>query len=510
MLDNVVLKYKSNPRAQQMSKIGGAGLSMILILWLVMQAMSGSEHKQITPGLEKVDTSFLDPRNQDDPFEKEGLVRKIEELTEQVKKGSTAYDVRINELQEGMKSLDKENTELRNEVGNTQRSAEDKFNDKFEILAKQFRERLDDLGEDSQTQRELSEQIMARLPNETIIPPMQNTVSGGENPANQALPAVSDEYASLVKKYQRSKESDSGVSQTAGVEGLQAQNQAGKPGGTTPPNAAPPKQGFNFAVVTADGESPVGPGSGNNAPAGADKPDGKEPKTAAGKKIDEKLEAEKKEAEARDKGIFIPAGSLLQGVLITGVDAPTGVKADAQPHPVLIRIKKEAILPSRFRANLRDCFVIGGATAKLNTGRVYIRSERISCIRNDGGVIEAPMASYASGEDSKIGLSGRIVSKQGSLIARSIMAGFLSGVADAFKPQEVPVLVDSYNTNTQYQQPSAGDVATISAYNGISVAAEKVADYYLALADDLPPVVELNGGRAVELVLMQGVQLAVK
>lgn len=56
------------------------------------------------------------------------------------------------------------------------------------------------------------------------------------------------------------------------------------------------------------------------------------------------------------------------------------------------------------------------------------------------GVIEAKLDSYAVGEDGKAGVRGRVVSKQGQIIAKSLMAGFLGGVSEAFDVNPVPVV----------------------------------------------------------------------
>ena len=54
--------------------------------------------------------------------------------------------------------------------------------------------------------------------------------------------------------------------------------------------------------------------------------------------------------QAAKDALFIPAGTILRGVLLNGLDAPTGQGARSQPTPALVRIKHEAILPNRFRA----------------------------------------------------------------------------------------------------------------------------------------------------------------
>src|SRR5690606_22582002 len=55
---------------------------------------------------------------------------------------------------------------------------------------------------------------------------------------------------------------------------------------------------------------------------------------------------------------YLPATSIISGVVITGLDAPTGQTAQENPFPALIRIKKDAILPNRFRASIEDCHAL--------------------------------------------------------------------------------------------------------------------------------------------------------
>ena len=112
-------------------------------------------------------------------------------------------------------------------------------------------------------------------------------------------------------------------------------------------------------------------------------------------------------------------------MLLNGLDAPTGQGARQQPTPALVRIKHDALLPNRFRADVKECFVIVGGFGDLGSERAYLRAETLTCVRIDGGVIEVPLDAYAVGEDGKVGIRGRLVSKQGALLAKALQAGFL-------------------------------------------------------------------------------------
>ncbi|WP_448216883.1 TraB/VirB10 family protein [Endozoicomonas sp. 2B-B] len=218
--------------------------------------------------------------------------------------------------------------------------------------------------------------------------------------------------------------------------------------------------------------------------------------------------------EDKPKLLRLPAGSLLSGQLITGLDVPTGQGARREPYPVLIRIKASAILPNRYRTNVRECFVLASGYGDLSSERAYLRSETLSCIlkyNDKEEVIERPLEGYIAGEDGKAGLRGRLVSKQGQVMAKAAMAGFLSGISEAFDTKPVPVLSVIPNQNGQIQSPfqsglKGSQALQSSLIKGSNKALEKLADFYLQLADQMVPVIEISAERKVDLILTRGLK----
>ncbi len=222
-------------------------------------------------------------------------------------------------------------------------------------------------------------------------------------------------------------------------------------------------------------------------------------------------EEEPSSSRENDEGAFIPAGSIVSGVLLTGMDAPTGSGARQDPFPATIRINKEAILPNRFRADVRECFMLISGHGDLSSERAYLRSETISCVREDGGVIETGLKGYASGEDGKAGIRGRLVSKQGSIIAKSLMAGFMSGAAEAFDVDPVPVLETSGSGgSTQYQSNYDPKLVQGAVSKGASSAMERIAEFYIDMAEGMYPVIEISAGRQIDVIVTSGAQLKIQ
>lgn len=217
---------------------------------------------------------------------------------------------------------------------------------------------------------------------------------------------------------------------------------------------------------------------------------------------------------SKDTGpdIFLPAGSILSGTLISGLDAPTANQSRQDPFPALLRIKHEAILPNRYRMDIRECFVIASGFGDLSAERAYMRAERISCIKKDGSVIENALDAYSVGEDGKAGVRGRLVSKNGQIIANALLSGFVSGISQAFAPQRV----QSFQTGLVpgdrqvFQYPSPEMLAGQAVMGGVKGAAEQIADYYLDMAKNIFPIVEIDAGRAIDFVVIRGVALQSK
>ncbi len=266
--------------------------------------------------------------------------------------------------------------------------------------------------------------------------------------------------------------------------------QAGPGVGTPVPQPTPQAYG-GIRTIGAPQTPVVTPAASPAAPVAAPRSEGgtvdAPPKTA------QQAEANK-QAET-----YTPSGSMIQGVLLTGLDAPTGQGAMKEPTPVLIRVKKESILPNRYLADFRECMIIAAGHGDLATERAMLRAENLSCIRTDRTVIDVKLQGWVVGNDGKAGVRGRLVSKQGAVLARASLAGLADGISQAF------------SGNVRGQVPGngmdSGYAIESGAFGGASTAMDRIAKYYLDLADQMHPVVEIDAGREVTLVLVRGISL---
>ena len=128
---------------------------------------------------------------------------------------------------------------------------------------------------------------------------------------------------------------------------------------------------------------------------------------------------------------WIPSGSFVPGVLVSGLDAPTGTASSRNPHPVLIHLVETSRIPNLRRMDIARCHVTGAGYGQLASERAHVRLERIACVLRSGDVIDTKIKGYVAGEDGKTGIRGRLVSKQGKILSRGILAGFASGFGGA-------------------------------------------------------------------------------
>lgn len=222
-----------------------------------------------------------------------------------------------------------------------------------------------------------------------------------------------------------------------------------------------------------------------------------------GNKSKKLVVTENKKTESEDEvkslaPIIVPAGSIMSGVLMSGIDAPAGPKASSAPIPSTARVQGEALLPNNRTVDLSDCFITMSTYGDLPSERVYGRTEEINCFSENGTLYSGEIKGYLTGEDSKVGVRGTVVQKTGSLIANTLLAGFGSGISKTMDRQLVP----SINT-TGNQQYTGFDRNTLQSglSMGVSDTLGDVAKYYLNLAEQIFPVIEISGGRNIEIIL---------
>lgn len=182
----------------------------------------------------------------------------------------------------------------------------------------------------------------------------------------------------------------------------------------------------------------------------------------------------------------------MTAMLLTGLDAPTGARAQSQPVPVLMRIKKEAIMPNYASADVKECHLLGSAYGELSSERVNIRGETVSCILADNTAVEGSVKFFVTGEDGKNGVRGTLVSRSGRVLASAAGAALAQGILSSMQ-----------ETSAESVFLGGGDSGAGGAVSGASEGFDLLTEYYLDLAEQTFPVIEIPNGRWVDVVLTE-------
>ena len=212
----------------------------------------------------------------------------------------------------------------------------------------------------------------------------------------------------------------------------------------------------------------------------------------------------KKQLSGKTVKNYMPAGTFMEGILLSGLDAPSGVQTSGNPVPALIQITDYGMLPNDWRKDIKKCRVTVEGYGDLASERAYLRTLFLSCVKHNGAVIEVPLKAYVSGEDGKTGLRGKVVSKQGRMIAKSIWAGTVAGLGGALTNRYTTTLTSPLGSVSTYDGKNSFKRGFSS---GIGKALDRVANYYLKQAERVYPVIEIGAGRRVTIILQKGVRL---
>jgi len=214
------------------------------------------------------------------------------------------------------------------------------------------------------------------------------------------------------------------------------------------------------------------------------------------------------DGKKKGRTVYLPP-SFMEASLLTGFDAATSSGAKGgNSEPLLLRIQTPAVLPNDIKANLSGCFVIAEAVGRLDKERADVRLVSLSCLSNEGSaVIDTPIKGFVTDSDSKVGLSGRVVSRMGAATARAIIAGFFGGAGEALKAAATTTSSSVLGTTNSVEASQIGKYAI---GGGLSEGANTLQDFYMDLAKQTTPVIEVAATKKITVIVSEGKDLEIK
>ena len=214
------------------------------------------------------------------------------------------------------------------------------------------------------------------------------------------------------------------------------------------------------------------------------------------------------DGKKKGRTVYLPP-SFMEARLLTGFDAATSSGAKGgNSEPLLLRIQTPAVLPNDIKANLSGCFVIAEAVGRLDKERADVRLVSLSCLSNEGSaIIDTPLKGFVTDSDSKVGLSGRVVSRMGAATARAIIAGIFGGAGDALKAAASTTSTSVLGSTQIIDSSQLGKYAI---GGGLSEGANTLQNFYMELAKQTTPVIEVAATKKVTVIVSEGKELAIK
>lgn len=283
-----------------------------------------------------------------------------------------------------------------------------------------------------------------------------------------------------------------------------------------PPPPAPP--GARPAYQQTLPPFPGRPVAGGVAPAGPDAPIIFKPPTLTNSNAGSGVNnpdgpGVKVQYVKNDYAGYLPTGSFAPVVLLSGLDAAASAQTRANPQPVLMRVQANATTPGEASYAMNTCVIIGSAYGDMSSERAYIRLTRLSCVDpRNGNVIESEISGYVTDSDGFLGLRGKLVRRNGQLLAKAILSGFASALGDVAsvvsrENARTITSVGGVGAETNSINLDAGTIAKAGAFGGAADAADMIAEYYLQQAQSIFPVISIPPGRKGTVVITEGTTL---
>jgi conjugal transfer pilus assembly protein TraB len=208
--------------------------------------------------------------------------------------------------------------------------------------------------------------------------------------------------------------------------------------------------------------------------------------------------------QPKDAREYIPETSYVSGYLLGGLAVSTALNtADENAPPVAIRLTDAGNLPKNFAVDLSTCRILGSAYGDLSSERAIIRAEKMVCIDPKTQLVTtSKIIGTIHGSDGMNGIKGKVVATSSKHIRNAMIGGVISGLATSAKGQEGMNITSLGAMSTK--KKGIGDLAGQGLLTGTSTAAEKVADYYLRMAESMSPILLIPGGTKVDVMFMKG------
>ncbi|WP_258190705.1 TrbI/VirB10 family protein [Photobacterium leiognathi] len=213
-----------------------------------------------------------------------------------------------------------------------------------------------------------------------------------------------------------------------------------------------------------------------------------------------------KESYRRTSQNYVPTGSFVTAVLIGAADANAGVNAQGDTAPILFRAIHNGILPNGKQSRLNHCFFTASVYGEISSNRGIARLQNMSCIFDNDGqedILDIPVRGTAF-NFGRNGIRGTPVMRNGNIIQMAGISGLFTGLGNTAKAASATTITGPAGVVSSVTPSKALLNMSGSALESVGA---KLSDYYIKLAEQYHPIIELNPGSVVNLVFLEGFPL---
>ena len=142
------------------------------------------------------------------------------------------------------------------------------------------------------------------------------------------------------------------------------------------------------------------------------------------------------------------------------------------------------------------------ARGSLSSESAYVRSNYLSCVTNSGKIIDSKINGAAI-------IPGTVISKQGAMLGRSFIAGFVDGWAKISQSQYTTTMASAIGV-TESSTATGSEKIKAAGYSGLSTASSSMSKFYMDMAANIEPIIEVLPNQDVDMMITKGSYLEFK
>lgn len=196
---------------------------------------------------------------------------------------------------------------------------------------------------------------------------------------------------------------------------------------------------------------------------------------------------------------YVFSNTFAKAVVLLGADVSAGVLSQSNPDIMMFQIIDDGIMPNKHRSHLKHCFFSASAVGDISSERGKLRTERLSCIHEDGTSIDTQVTGIVS--DSKNGIRGRAVWRDEPMVKRAFWGSFWQSMGNIGQQVSTDNSISPLG-NVSTINPAKIPLAVVS--SGGAGSSKMYADYNIKRAEMYHPIIQLPPGTIVDVTFLKG------